>query len=109
MPLAGHRGRRDADAEEHVAVTGELLQGRGGHRVQRWGAELQREHTGAEARVGRDLTDRAEQRHRLGRVRFRDPDRAVAELVGFAGDVERQRRAEGLQAGDTDGEVGHAR
>ncbi len=96
VPLAGDGRRRDPDTEVHVAISDELLQRRGGHRVQRRRAQLEREHTGAEPEMRRSLADRAEQHHRFGRVRFGDPRRVVPERVGFAHDIERQVGSEGL-------------
>ena len=57
MPAAGDGRRRDADAEEHVAVGRELLERGGRHRRERRRAQLQGEHAGAEAeRRSRDRT-----------------------------------------------------
>jgi len=94
VPALGHDRRRDADAEQDVAVGVQRLQRGAGHGDDHRRAELQREHAGAEVEPGGGGAGRGQDRERLGPRGLRGPEARVAEVGRRPGGRHRQVGAE---------------
>ncbi len=95
VPALGDHRRRDADAEDDVAVGMQGLQGGAGHRDQGRGAQLQGQHAGAQAERRRHRAGRGQHREGLGADRLGRPERAGSRAPRPSGRCRGRRRGPG--------------
>ncbi|CAB4599768.1 unannotated protein [freshwater metagenome] len=103
VPTGDDGRRRDADAEEDVAVGLERLKGRGAHGGEAGSAQLDRQHPGTEGERGLGCSDGGECGERLRTRGLGDPERGKAQFGGPLRSGESGLHPEGGEAriGDT--------
>ena len=98
VPASDHDGRRDADAQQHVVVRSERLQGGGAHGSDHRSPQLQRQHTGAQVQSRDRRGHRPERGERLGPDRLGRPERRTPPITREAGHLQTDVQSQRLEA-----------